>query len=54
MAIKNWHYGKIILMWLLTVGLAPFLFIRFEDHAGWAIPLIMASVVTWIWFSGKE
>jgi len=55
MAIRNWHYGKIILLWV-AVGL--FAFFWYQDAGGYLIvPLIVviaAFVVTWAWFSGKD
>ncbi len=63
MAIRNWHIGKIVLVWLVGLGIGGPLF-------GFAVgdlnPLTMALlglavallvtplVVIWKWFSGRE
>lgn len=64
MAIKNWHIGKIILLWVWGILLAflGFNILESVEHfvVGYiliglilGIPFII-SVITWKWLSGKE
>lgn len=64
MSVREWHGGKVALVW----GGCPFLFalIGFLEEAGvgragiaWAIGawlayVLFCVVVTWVWFSGRE
>jgi hypothetical protein len=63
-AVKNWHVGKLVLLWVwgivLTVVVAEAL--RHIDNPMLGFPLIAAivfmplvlSVLTWRWLGGKE
>lgn len=64
MAIKNWHVGKLVMLWtwgFVFVGLALSLL---ESKVSWffGYPLIggilvvpaILSVLTWKWLSGRE
>jgi hypothetical protein len=64
MAIKNWHVGKLLLLWAWSAVIAVVLINVLRDVddpligsllllAIAAAPLAM-SVVTWRWFGGKE
>jgi len=64
MDIRNWHYGKIILLWVWSIAICFLLLQWLESLSNpiigflliaiiIAIPIIM-SVVTWKWLSGKE
>lgn len=56
MAIKKWHYGKIILLWAAVAGI----FVLGWDSEGNItnlIPVIIAAIafgITWVWVSGKD
>lgn len=66
MAVKNWHYGKLILLWCWGVVLLAVLLRlleslneeRFVLGTGlilllFGIPIVL-SMLTWKWLSGKE
>ena len=66
MAIKNWHFGKIILLWAWGIVFTLLLMIQLESSKKEnyvlgsililfvvATPLIL-SVITWRWLSGRE
>jgi hypothetical protein len=64
MALKNWHYGKLIILWIWGIVLISFVseplrsggisVLRFIIIVFiFVIPLIL-SIVTWIWLSAKE
>jgi len=66
MAIRKWHVGKVILLWVWGVGLSIFSLhiLDFIKNMNFilrsllivmiiVIPIIL-SVITWIWLSGKE
>ncbi len=64
MAIKNWHYGKLLVLWGWGALVSGFCLHSLETIAHWAVgylviiimlglPIIM-SVVTWKWLSGQE
>ncbi len=59
MAVKDWHPGKIGLMWGVYLVLLWFLWeMNPGDDEGaisfWAVLAIPAFVITWRWFSGRE
>ncbi len=66
MAVKDWHPGKIGLMWaaylfLLWVLLDPYTRIfggyvrtREDSLLLWTILTVPGLVITWRWFSGRE
>lgn len=64
MAIRNWHYGKIILLWVWGLLLVVLSLNVLESVGNFLIgfPLIgvivgipvALSVITWKWLSGKE
>jgi hypothetical protein len=66
MAIRNWHVGKIVLLWVWASvlcgvlvqaikGLAHEQFVTGFIFIGLFIVIaVVMSVVTWKWFSGKE
>jgi hypothetical protein len=64
MAIKQWHVGKVVLLWAWSIAVC---FVLSQIIAGTAsfVPgfilisailaiLVTLSVVTWKWFGGKE
>jgi len=55
MAVEQWHYGKMILIWVAVGGFA---FIWHTEAEGYYIvPLIVTVIafgITWKWISGKE
>lgn len=66
MAIRNWHYGKLILLWawggiLGYIALVVLLALSGESYVVGTLlvvvlvglPLLL-SVVTWKWFGAKE
>jgi hypothetical protein len=54
--IKNWHPGKIILLW----GIAAFIW--WIDDEGyrdvpefvWQASIVVCAAATWVWLSGRE
>ena len=63
MAIKNWHIGKVVLVWVVGLGIGgplfgfavgdlyPFTMVLL----GLAVVLLVTpSVVIWKWFGGRE
>ena len=64
MAVRNWHFGKIVLMWAWGVVLVAVTFQLVErtEHFVFGFTLIgvliaipvTLSVITWKWLSGKE
>jgi hypothetical protein len=69
MAIKNWHGGKLVIVWIVALGIAWFGMetARALDDMRVSEPVIIgaflllmigpaagALVVTWKWLSGKE
>jgi len=66
MAIKNWHFGKIVILWVC--GLFPFAVLSFlasgeawgiEEILGLLLPVLILPLgflvpITWKWLSGKE
>ena len=67
MSVRNWHYGKLIILWswgglfatlLLThfmgtsVTLSPFT--HLVEFVLVLLVLVVLSVVTWHWLGGKE
>jgi len=64
MAIKKWHYGKIILLWGWGIGIIIVLLNLLESIENFLIGFpfiilligipVMLSIVTWKWLSGKE
>jgi hypothetical protein len=58
MAIRDWHYGKLILLWAIVVFCLYFLIN--SDAQGitiffWCLILsIPVVIVTWKWLSGRE
>jgi hypothetical protein len=64
MAIRRWHYGKLILLWtwgiVLCVVLIRILATITDFVPGFTLiaallaVLIALSVITWKWLSGKE
>ncbi len=64
MAVKDWHYGKIILLWVWYIAVAVFLIdvLASTQHFAPGFLLIavivgspvVLSVITWRWLSGKE
>ena len=64
MAIAKWHIGKVLLLWawgLLLVAIANGFLLK-EPHfvvgtgllAAEAVVFVVLSVITWMWFSGRE
>jgi len=64
MAIRNWHVGKVLLLWTWGVVLVAATLRHLEPTHNFvigfmliaaliAIPLAL-SVITWKWFGGKE
>ncbi len=64
MAIRNWHMGKIILLWIWGVALTALSLQILESVKHFAfgfiligaiigIPVLL-SVITWKWLSGRE
>ena len=63
-AIKQWHPGKIVMVWLVAV--AFFVLVKEvlstdrSDWAGWFVLTVssigpaVALVLTWIWLTGRE
>lgn len=67
MAIQNWHWGKLVILWAwgcLFAGLllSDFLstpvqsspFVHLLELLGFLLILLILSAVTWRWLSGKE
>jgi len=69
MALKSWHYGKLIILWVWGAFLATFAWYFLNDFepegtgeliSGFLlIALLLAipaglSVITWKWLGGKE
>ena len=64
MAIRNWHVGKVVLLWVWGVVLCTVIIqiLSRTTNFVWGfiligvllIILITLSVITWKWFSGKE
>jgi len=68
MAIRNWHFGKIVLLWVCGLFPAGGLWILGTGGFGYSlsndgIVIVLATVlfaiailvpVTWKWLSGKE
>ena len=64
MTIKNWHVGKLVILWAWSGVLAAVLInvLRVVDNPVVGFILILAivaapialSVLTWRWLSGKE
>jgi len=67
MAVKNWHFGKIVILWVC--GLFPFAVLSFlasvgrgwgtEEIIGILLPALIFPLgflvpITWKWLSGKE
>lgn len=62
--IKNWHYGKIVLLWVWGVAISflSFNFLQSTESFVFGFPLILLivvipivlSIITWKWLSGKE
>ena len=64
MNVKNWHVGKLIILWawgIVVIGIALQILEKIKDFisgfivigAIFVIP-IMLSVITWKWLSGRE
>jgi hypothetical protein len=64
MKIKNWHYGKIILLWVWCIFFILMMIQKLESADNlilgiilivliFCIPIVM-SIITWKWLSGKE
>jgi len=67
MAIRTWHWGKIVILWAWGGGVAALLLTKFLSQQAMVDPVTSAvsflgslvilaglSVVTWIWLGGKE
>jgi hypothetical protein len=64
MAIRKWHVGKVVLLWLWGLALCAFIVSILKGTTTFVIGfpllgllfaiLISLSVITWKWFSGKE
>ena len=67
MAIRKWHYGKLIILWgwgglLSALALTHFETTKVADspilHAcefiGVVVILVVLSVLTWMWLGGKD
>ena len=57
MAVKDWHPGKLGLMWLGYLVLLWFLREWTHDDEAlvlWAFLAIPGAVITWRWFSARE
>lgn len=67
LAIRRWHWGKIVILWAWGGGVASLLLERFaaapvdqspifSSAAFVASGLLLGclSVITWIWLGGKE
>jgi hypothetical protein len=56
MNISTWHYGKIVLIWLFAIVFC-FIWVVVERRGFYiipSIPFLIAFLLTWKWFSGKE
>lgn len=64
MNLKNWHYGKIVILWIWCLILIM-LIIKSLEFVKHFVPgflliavicgmLITMSVITWKWLGGKE
>lgn len=64
MAVKQWHYGKIILLWVWGAVLAFFLIDVLASVNNFILGFLLIaviggspvvlSIITWRWLSGKE
>jgi len=67
MAVKNWHFGKIVILWVCTIlPIAVFVTLLIEAYsirgaeslviifAAVLLALIFLVPITWKWLSGKE
>jgi hypothetical protein len=64
MAIRKWHVGKVVLLWLWGLALCALIVSLLKETATFIIGfpligllfaiLVSLSVVTWKWLSGKE
>lgn len=68
MPIKNWHYGKLIIVWAWTALFVGLLFqeldslsdspdsmwSRFALLVSMGTLLVTMSVITWKWLTGKQ
>ena len=64
MAIRKWHVGKVVLLWLWGLALCALIVSLLKRTTTFIIGfpligllfaiLVSLSVVTWKWFSGKE
>ena len=69
MALKNWHYGKLIILWVwgaVFMALVWYALVTIEPESGGDLTLGFATVivllaipaglslVTWRWLGGKE
>ena len=56
MAVKDWHPGKVVLMWAVYVAVLLYLasYPGSDEAALWMLLVIIPFAITWRWFSGRE
>jgi len=58
-AIKKWHVGKIVIVWVVDVLVLIWAIavpddMRKDAMGIWLALSVAAAVITWRWFSGRE
>ena len=52
MAIRDWHFGKLLILWTGALALVFIGSGRYDDTLGWGIAgLVVASIISWRWLS---